>query len=361
MVTMIQIPKVNAYLEDNYIVSGYYYNIKNVRSGQFLDVSGGSASNGANVIQWKYHGDDNQKWKIVYLADIYGSTYGGLYKIVSALDETKALTVSGGSGANNTNICISTFTNSASQRFAFVRNENFTGYILTQASNYFSAITVAGASFNQGANVIQFHYNGSLNGDWLIEPANSYIATNGVKYARANYNNYVPTYPRLTVYNNDDCDCANFVSQCMAAAGKRYSGNWRVYPKNGTYPTPIDSTKLNYSWQLSDPSPWISAVQFGAYWQNTVNYEAIKKTDIVNNNSSTQYVYGRGDVVQLATCDLFGNYVGYHTMYITDLTNYNDKRTYKLTYHSINEIDKKVSDICYGVANDRYFVFYNIA
>lgn len=263
MVTMVQIPKASAYVEDNYIVSSYYYNIKNVRSGQFLDVSGGSASNGANVIQWKYHGDDNQKWKIVYLADIYGSTYGGLYKIVSALDETKALTVSGGSGANSTNICISTFTNSASQRFAFVRKSDFTGYFLTQSSNYLSAITVAGASYNQGANVFQYQYNATRNDEWLIEPANSYISTNGVKYARDNYNNHVSTYPRLTVYNNDDCDCANFVSQCMAAAGKRYSGNWRVYPKNGTYPTPIDSTKLNYSWQLSDPSPWISAEQFG--------------------------------------------------------------------------------------------------
>lgn len=49
-----------------------------------------------------------------------------MYKIVSALDTTKALTVGSSSGGNGVNIYISTFTNTVTQRFALERKSDST-------------------------------------------------------------------------------------------------------------------------------------------------------------------------------------------------------------------------------------------
>jgi|GEM_PF-3222452 len=43
--------------------SGYYL-IKNVSSGLYMDVSGASTSNGAEIILWSKHGGNNQQWSI---------------------------------------------------------------------------------------------------------------------------------------------------------------------------------------------------------------------------------------------------------------------------------------------------------
>lgn len=212
---------VAAYGEDPLIFDFVFYNIKNVRSGQYLDVCNGETTNGTNVIQWKYNGAANQKWKVVYLG-------GGLYKIVSALDTTKALTVGSSSGGNGVNIYISTFTNSVTQRFALQRKSDSTHKILTNASNYIGAVTVQEASCSPGANVFQYTYNGTHNDEWLFEVADSYYRLIGVRYANDNYNNHLNTYGNMSALGGD---CANFVSQCLVAGGKRYNGNWYVYKK----------------------------------------------------------------------------------------------------------------------------------
>ena len=40
-------------------------NLRNRATGKVIDVSGGSLSNGANVIQWADNGGSNQHWQIV--------------------------------------------------------------------------------------------------------------------------------------------------------------------------------------------------------------------------------------------------------------------------------------------------------
>jgi hypothetical protein len=42
-----------------------YYTIISVASGRAIDVEGNSMENGANLLQWDLHGNDNQKWSLV--------------------------------------------------------------------------------------------------------------------------------------------------------------------------------------------------------------------------------------------------------------------------------------------------------
>ncbi len=325
-------------------------------SGQYLDLYNGSTANGTNVIQNKYSGNSSQRWKAVYLG-------GGMYKIVSALDNTKALTVAGSSGANGLNIYISTFTNSVTQRFSIERKTDYTCKVLSNASNYIGGMTVQAPVFDEGANVYQMTYNGTHNDEWLFEiysPA--YYKSEGIRYAMANYDNYLVTYPNLSNFNNSGNDCANFVSQCLAAGGKRYNANWYVYKKNTTYIAPQNSTQLDHTWELSDPSPWISAKKFGYYWSDYATHDTFTPQQIINNNSATATAYGKGDVVQILKHDSFwSDFIGFHTMYVTDVTDSSNKNTFKMTYHSANTLERRLLYICseYNSSNYR-FRFYKM-
>ncbi|MES2439004.1 MAG: RICIN domain-containing protein [Verrucomicrobiota bacterium] len=68
------------------------YQLQCVSSGQSLDVAGGSAANGAAVVQWPYTGGRNQLWNFI-------PTSGGYYQIKSA-NSGLDLNVSGGSTSN---------------------------------------------------------------------------------------------------------------------------------------------------------------------------------------------------------------------------------------------------------------------
>ncbi len=54
---------VNQKFEFTYRDNGYY-TISAIHSDKYLDISGGSKNDGAEVIQWNYHGGNNQQWKI---------------------------------------------------------------------------------------------------------------------------------------------------------------------------------------------------------------------------------------------------------------------------------------------------------
>lgn len=84
-----------------------------------------------------------------------------------------------------------------------------------------------------------------------------------VQYAYDHYatGTFNTDYPDLyTNFGNNDC--TNFVSQCLFEGGIPMNGSWYCYKKNNTYPAPSSVSELNYSWDLADPSPWISAVEF---------------------------------------------------------------------------------------------------
>ena len=97
----------------------------------------------------------------------------------------------------------------------------------------------------------------------------TYTGYNDLQAANWAYNNYQNTattnYPYFdsSIYGSD---CANFVSQAMhEGGGMPMMGNWYCNKKNSTYPIPANATQLNYSWSLSDPSPWISVTSLKSF------------------------------------------------------------------------------------------------
>lgn len=126
-----------------------------------------------------------------------------------------------------------------------------------------------------------------------------YNAPSAGDWAYNNYSSYNSNFPAFN--NGYGSDCTNFVSQAMNIGGKMpMQGNWYCYAKNYTYPNPSSATQLNYSWSLSDPSPWISVTEFEKFWSSRAT-TFYCSTSYYQSNHATVYnrpIY-RGHVVIL--------------------------------------------------------------
>lgn len=338
ILTLLASSATNVSAVDEFIDASDIYVIKNVCSGKYLDVDHAKTNNGTNVLQWQYQGGNNQEWKIVYVQ-------GGLYKIVSCLNNNKALTVVNTTGNNGVNITISDYVGTVAQHFVLRRTSKTSYKIITNASGYNSAVTVQNASCDNGANVFQWHMNGSSNEEWFIETKLSYNSKAGVDYAKKNYNQRIETYPDMSDMGGD---CANFVSQCLVAGGYQYDGNWYVNKKNKTNLAPKNVNELNNTWSLADPSPWISAIQFQNFWSSKAHYETYKTEYVLENPDEIYHrSFWSGDVVQLLDKTLFGTAGrAKHTMYITSTGYYNGNKTFNVTQHTSDAKDVALLKIC---------------
>lgn len=276
-----------------------------------------------------------------------------------------ALDISNGSTENYANVQIYGYNLTDSQKFQIGVGTNDAIVILSKVSNYSKAVVLNGPTFNQEANVDQYTFQNHINEFWILEPVEK-TPNLGVEYALANWNSYMYSYPNvsnmskkilglITIPNGGDC--ANFVSQCLLASGVHYQNNWYVYRKNENYSAPTTNTELNNTWELSDPSPWISAKEFKKYWEQNVKTYTYKASEILNNPSLAWNLdIHTGDVIQLASQK--GNSInGWHTMYIRGYTTYSGQSTYNLTYHSKNIEAKSLLEVCKD-NSDSYVVFF---
>ena len=87
--------------------------ITNVASGKVLDAQWGSSRPGTNVTQWSNNGSRAQKWKIV-------TGDKGRITIVSALDSSIVLDISGARRSAGANVQLWTANGSDAQSFAFI-------------------------------------------------------------------------------------------------------------------------------------------------------------------------------------------------------------------------------------------------
>ncbi|WP_156424371.1 amidase domain-containing protein [Bacillus sp. FJAT-27445] len=162
--------------------------------------------------------------------------------------------------------------------------------------------------------------------------ASSYNTYSAADWAYNNYNKYSTNYPNFT--GSYGSDCANFVSQAMhVGGGMPKSGNWTITKKNSTYWIINSAYELDYSWTLTDPSPWISVVEFKSYWnpKSTVHSMA---TSYYKTNHTQVYnrpIY-RGGVVILHKGASGFITVPTHVMIISDYDNNNSD--FKLAGHS---------------------------
>lgn len=93
-----------------------FYKVLNKNGGRAIDVSGGSTSAGANVIQWNDTGAQNQRWRWVAVGD-------GSYEIVNQ-NSGLLLDVTNGSGADGATIVQRADDNGASQHWTLVADGN---------------------------------------------------------------------------------------------------------------------------------------------------------------------------------------------------------------------------------------------
>lgn len=146
-----------------------YLTITNVKSGKVLDVSAGSTCLGTNVQQYTACGDANyaQKWIAVPNGD-------GSVRLLSAVWQQRTLDVAGGSLNSQTNVQLYTSNGTAAQRFSFIATNPASvdpcddilkdkGWcVISPSANGAVALDVAGGSLKNGGNVQTYSCNSTL-------------------------------------------------------------------------------------------------------------------------------------------------------------------------------------------------------
>ncbi|AUG81777.1 carbohydrate-binding protein [Kitasatospora sp. MMS16-BH015] len=136
---------VDAFAAISFPATNANYKMLNKSSAKAVDVSGGSLSAGAGVIQWNDSGAGNQNWRFVPVGD-------GSYQVVSR-NSALALDVSGASTADGAAVVQATAGGGADQHWALVATGN--GYYKIKNVNSGKLLDVSGASTSAGAQLVQ--------------------------------------------------------------------------------------------------------------------------------------------------------------------------------------------------------------
>lgn len=329
------------------------YFIKDVYSGRYLDVKDGKAADGTNVQQYEYNGTDSQRWMISLRPNTSNEVY-----IMTRLGNdgehyVYSLDINGASSSDGANAQIYYYNESSAQIFTLALNSDFTFLIRPKCSNFNNSISLEKESCSNGGNVVQKSNNTSDPRQcWILEPVER-DSNFGVKYALANYNNHIETYPNFEAWGGD---CTNYVSQCLLAEGIHMHENWYIYKKNNWNPTPDSTVKLRLSWDVGDTLPWINADDFKWFWGSGKTKATGIKTDEIN--SDFQWVDNEadlnvGDVIQLAKIENNTLGTAYHSMYVSSIKN----NVYYISSHTNPTESKSIVD----VARDnrgKYMIFY---
>jgi len=123
-----------------------------------LDVEGGSSANGARIIQFPYHGGNNQRWKMTESDD-------GTVTFISK-HSNKALDVEGASHEQSAKLIQWDHHGGANQRFSLRRHDDTSFSI--HAVHSLQVLDVEGASRESLARIIQYPFHGNGNQRFLI-------------------------------------------------------------------------------------------------------------------------------------------------------------------------------------------------
>lgn len=140
--------------------TGKYYKLANKNSGKYLDASGNSTANGANVQQWTSNTSGAQQW---LLEDAGNDSYYLVNKTSG-----KALNVSGGGSADGTNVVQWSKGNDDNSKWKLEDAGDGYFYLIGKQSG--KALDVASAGTADGANVQQYSKNFTNAQKWKFEP-----------------------------------------------------------------------------------------------------------------------------------------------------------------------------------------------
>ena len=182
---------------------------------------------------------------------------------------------------------------------------------------------------------------------WYFIPLD-YDPNLAVIYATLNYDNCDNT--TFPYFNQGDLkgDCANFVSQSIYIAGKPMQGDWYIKKLNNSYQKPLYPSQLNYSWELADPSPWISAKHFRLYWKERVAIQEYKVSELLDNPYLLDEAgFEIGDVITYCKRDGL-DVIGVHTVIITGAQNVKvnniNKKMFTVSQHTSEALNKSLLD-----------------
>lgn len=138
--------------------SGKLYTIRCKNGGLVLDIAGVSKNNGANLHQWKYVENPNQKW--------YLEKQSNGYYVIRSYNSNLVLGVENSSKKNGGNIAQYTYTGDKNQQWKI---ECVDGYYKVINRNSGKALEVEKSGIENGDNVSQNKYTGKDNQLWIIE------------------------------------------------------------------------------------------------------------------------------------------------------------------------------------------------
>jgi hypothetical protein len=136
------------------------FRFRNKNSGQYLDVSGASQTDGAAIIQWPFNGGQNQLWDLEYKGQ------GDFY--ISSMHSGKKIEVPDWSGVAGTNLAQWTATDGKNQRWNFI-DKGTEGFVIWNSYSG-KSMQVENGSTTNAAPVEQGDYQDSVASQrWVIE------------------------------------------------------------------------------------------------------------------------------------------------------------------------------------------------
>lgn len=215
------------YSEDTSIADGAYY-IKSKYSNLYLDTEKNASANG-NVIQYSFHGDNNQVWVVRYQSDGYYKLYSPWY------NETKCLDVTSNPTQNGSNVDVYNDGDGDYLLFKLVSNNDGSYRIISKWSGNQKVLDVCGPSTAPTANIQIWEYLNVDQQKWYFEPkkktftnlsanTQNYDRTKAAQYAEryAEYVDATGKYDTPNYLSTGHYNCTNFVSQCLYAGGLPY-------------------------------------------------------------------------------------------------------------------------------------------
>lgn len=150
------------------IEDGACYVLKNAKSGKYVDIDNGSKNEGANALQYYFHGADNQVWKLHYVGY-------GYYSFAPQHAPDMRLTVLSSNGNEQKgNVGIRSYERGdAAQEWKIVKNSRGNYIIQSHCSNEQKVLTVENGSNDNGVNIFQYTYSDNdywTNDEWVLEP-----------------------------------------------------------------------------------------------------------------------------------------------------------------------------------------------
>lgn len=175
------------YSEDTSIADGAYY-IRSKYSNLYLDTEQDASADG-NVIQYGFHGSDNQVWVVKYQSDGYYKLYSPWY------DETKCLDIESNPTQNGSNVDVYDDVDGDYILFKIVSNNDGTYRIISKWSNNQKVLDICGPSTAATANIQIWEYMGVDQQKWVFEKrlsnGNSYSETITSMPISSSYSNAV--------------------------------------------------------------------------------------------------------------------------------------------------------------------------